>query len=414
MQSLRHAYYEAHKFVTTVMASEDKLSAVSKYLERQKLVRHRQKVADLHDLYDGKVAIVDYPPKFVTLGINGKCTFKCQFCVSHSPDCGEDEVASHQYKMNYDMEWDDFKRIVDMCKEAGVPHVHVAAAGEPFLHKDILPMLDYIIELYGSVSIQTDFVPKLFDRKKFVDEILDRKQYVEYITTDIFPRNQHNAIKVGSDFDYLLDCMERICKESDISFRVHNILTRSCWEGLEDLLRELHGRGIKFNQEVVNLVPHNFNDFTAENNIYLEGDDHITEALQRLKALGDELGIEVTVPKPWDRMSTPGEESCMNFWNRFQVIPSKHLEKDRWRGNVIPSQCNAVVLGKLWTLGDIFEYDNLIDFWNNDIVVEYRKRVIEGQLPDPGCVKCYKYCHRDPNGPATQSGRTIPIELNQG
>ena len=52
----------------------------------------------------------------------------------------------------------DFRRLVDLCYRARVPKVHICATGEPFLHHDILAMIDYVAARYGRASVQTKLV----------------------------------------------------------------------------------------------------------------------------------------------------------------------------------------------------------------------------------------------------------------
>ena len=119
-----------------------------------------------HRRFDGKKAVLDYPPFWVTVGITGNCTFKCEFCCSHCPESGSNNNTSHQYKIPFNMPIDDFKKIVTMCYNADVPHIHICGTGEPFLHPNILEFIDYLSEIYpNDVTLQTDFCKPLFEKK---------------------------------------------------------------------------------------------------------------------------------------------------------------------------------------------------------------------------------------------------------
>lgn len=357
------------------------------------LYRHlcARRIAILHNKYDGTKAVLDYPPSYVTVAIGGYCIYRCVYCASHCPDSGKNQYSNHQYKMNYWMHYDEFCRLVDMCYEAKVPHVHMVAAGEPFLHRDVLKMMDYLSERYGALTIQTDFDSRLFKKRQLLDAIVRRKDRILSITTDVFPSDIHNDIKLGSRYEHLMDAMEYLSLRTQIFFRLHLILTKETYKNVDLVLHDLHKRKIRAAYDIANLHPYGFNDFTSMRNVYLSKDAHITKSLVEAKSLGKQLGLEVNIPKPWDKSSGNEKGNCINFWSRFQVIPSKKLPKERWIGNVVPSQCNAAVMGTLFSLGNIFDYDNLMDFWNNEKIVKIREDLMRGRFPDPACEKCFKF-----------------------
>lgn len=346
-----------------------------------------------HKLFDGKKAFLDYPPLWVTIGITGNCTFKCEFCCSHCPDSGINSVTSHQYKIPFNMSFNDCKRIIDLCFQADVPHIHICGTGEPFLHPQILKIIDYLSGLYPhDVSLQTDFGKRLFQKKHYVDEIIKRKNHISRITTDIFPEEIHNKIKKGSDFQFLLDCMERISNETENKFDAHVVLNKFTYNGINELIRVMHSRNIRFTMNIVNIFPYGFNEFTSMENVYMSSDTEITHELENVRNLAKSLKISVKIPDPWNEENID-KKPCMMFWQKIQIMPSKKLPKIKWIGNAIPQQCNAVVCGELYSVGNILDYDNFMTFWNNKRLLTIRKQIIEGKIPDEACLNCYTGCY---------------------
>jgi len=343
----------------------------------------------MHKKYDGKIVNLPYPPYFVTIAICGYCMNSCKFCASHCIDSGRNVKSSHQYNIPYFLSYDEFCKIVDICYEGRVPHVHIVAAGEPFLHKDIFKMMDYLISKYIDITIQTNFDRRLFKSKPLVNEILKRKRFINSITTDIFAPDNHHEIKKGSDYQFVLSMIDEISKNSEIIFDVHTILTKTSYKNLDQIVLDLYKRNVKFKYSVVNLHPHNFNDYTSPKNVFLSDDIEIQEELDKLKKLSSKLGIQINIPRPWDKAWETNNGKCLTFWSRFQVIPDKNVPKEKWIGNVIPSQCNAVVIGNLCSLGNLFEFNNFMEFWNNKILLEIRSKLINGSYPDQVCETCY-------------------------
>ncbi|HUT22275.1 MAG TPA: radical SAM protein [Candidatus Bipolaricaulota bacterium] len=334
-----------------------------------------------------KKAVVSYPPRHVSIGVmGGACSFQCAFCAYHCPDAAQ---ISNVYKLPFTLSMEDFKKMVDMCYQSNVPHVHLTAGGEPFLCNDILKMIDYVIYVYGEVSLQTDFFKEIFEMKNYLDEILKRKKYISYITTDILSGDpaQHEQLKKGSDFKYLMDSMEYLSKNSKIKFKSHLIITKHNYLKLNDLIDEFAKRKINTMLEIVNLHPHGFNELTSKDSVYLSGDVEITEALSAAKAYGKEKGVKVLIPLPFDKK----EGRCGSFWTRFQTWPVKGNDPKRYGENVIIGGCNAVVLGDLSSLGYMFDYDNIMDLWNNERFVKIRKDLMNGIYPDKECANCQSY-----------------------
>lgn len=337
----------------------------------------------------GKIAKLPYPPRHISITITGACTNQCVYCCHHSLDSRDDPASKHLYNLKFTLSYGDFCRMVDMAYQARVPHIHIVAAGEPFLHKDIMKMMDYVIEKYGEVSFQSNFDKRIFEENNLVKAIVDRADYITYITTDILSSDpgKHQEIKKGSNYKDLLGIMQKIGKKTGILFDVHLILTRHNYQDMDKLVEDLYHRGINFRFSIVNLSPHNFNDFTAFDAVYESDDAEIEKELDKVKRICQKLGVPVSIPVPFDRPTS----KCGVFWSRLQAIPSWDIPKEKWIGNMIPGDCNAVVKGKIRSLGNIFDYDNLFDLWNNEVLVKIRRDLIHNKYPDKECQNCQNY-----------------------
>lgn len=348
----------------------------------RKLINHFN-----HFLFDGRIAKLHYPPKWVTIGIAGHCTFKCLFCCCHCPDAGKKEKIAHQYKIPYTLDFETYKRIVQMCVEAKVPHIHLCSMGEPFLHPQLMDFVDYLTSFYPrDISLQTDFAKNIFEKKRFVEKIIERRKHIRTITTDIFGEQDHNRVKSGSDFNFVLDCMEHLSRETTIKFNLFMILTKNSYKGVPELLEKLHRRRIKFKLHLTNLFPFGFNEFTSANNIYLSTDENISNELKKIREKAKKLNAKIRITPAWDTLK--GNARCLALWNKVQLLPTKKLPKSMWPGNAVPFQCPAVVIGDMFTIGNLLEFDDFMSFWNNDRLVSYRKMMLNGQMPDDECENC--------------------------
>ncbi|MBN2141014.1 MAG: radical SAM protein [Desulfovibrionaceae bacterium] len=74
-------------------------------------------------------------PLFVTFGFNDSCNLSCVHCYrQYNPDRDSKRVLT----------MDEVRRLVDECKEIGVPSLGLGTESELFLHKDVRAILEYI------------------------------------------------------------------------------------------------------------------------------------------------------------------------------------------------------------------------------------------------------------------------------
>jgi len=332
-----------------------------------------------------KKAVVSYPPRWITIGVTSACSNKCLFCSYHSHDARH---ASKVYNMPYMLTLNDFKRMVDMAWAGDVPRVHICGTGEPFFNPHILEMIDYAASVYGTSSVQSNFHPKLFEKGNFLEELLKRKDKLSSITTDFLSGDpkEHERIKKGSSYYDLLDKLSYINQNSDIFLDLHFLLTHLNYHSLIPLIEDFKKYELKnCYLNVVNLFSYDMNEFTSQNAVYTSKDQEITKVLHQAVLLGKEYGISVFIPEPADSSVW----DCDVFWQKVQLWPVQGNQKERYHENLIPHACRAVVLGELSSLGYLFDFETIMDFWNSERMVSIREGILSGKYPDKECQYCY-------------------------
>ena len=335
-----------------------------------------------------KKSILSYPPQWITIGVTSACDHKCLFCSYHGD---EGRNISKVHGLGYMLNLEQFKKIVDMAHMGGVPRIHICGTGEPFYNPDILNMIDYTIEKYGEVSIQTDFHQNLYEKNGYLDELIKRDKYIEYIATDILSGipEEHERIKVGSSYRSLMESLEYICNHSSIIIKVVVVLTKQNFKDLITMLDDLDQRKINYELLIVNLLSYDYSEFTSSKNVYSREDEEITNILNKITERMKRRGITAVIPRPKE-----DEEQCYVFWTEFQTWPTQGCKKERFIENMIPHACAAVVRGELSSLGYLFDYDSIMDAWNNPKLVEIRENMIHGIYPDEWCKKCMFNKHK--------------------
>jgi MoaA/NifB/PqqE/SkfB family radical SAM enzyme len=312
---------------------------------------------------------------------------RCTFCAYHSDDARGG--VSNVYNIPFKLRLDDFKRMVEICHEGRVPRVHICATGEPFLHSDILAMIDHMIEVCGYASVQTNFAQPLFTERGYLDEILRRRDFMVNITTDVLSGDPrvHEEMKRGSTYEDVLGAMEHLSARSDIPFEIHYIITKHNHRSICDLIDDLAKRRINCHLAIVNLHAYGFNEHTSRESLYLKRDTHITKALAEAKRHGVRRGIQVSIPQPADTVGN----LCEAFWSRIQTWPVEGIETGRRGENVIIGACTAVVNGGLNSLGYFLDYSDIMQLWNNDIFIRIRESLLSGEYPDEACRMCMRH-----------------------
>jgi MoaA/NifB/PqqE/SkfB family radical SAM enzyme len=362
--------------MTIILAKENLNDTLSEYHRRY--LRER-----------GKAAILSYPPRWMTIGITGACYFRCKYCVHHCPDVKNDpELENKFYKIPFHIKIEEFKNLVDFAYAGRIPRVHICATGEPFLHAEIFDMIDYVIEKYGDVSTQTDFGKQILGQTK-LDEIVARAKNITYITTDIISHNKkvHEGIKVGSDFDYLLDSLEYLSRKGGVLINVSHVLNKDYSRDIVKIPMLLRSRHIKFMLNIPNIYPYGINDVTQFNNLYFPEDANIKKELDDVREYCRDANIPCSIPEPY------GHSKCLAFWDKIQTMPLKTTSDNNpyWYAETACNFCNAFVRGGINTLGNIMQYENIMDFWNNPILVNIRSQLALNQFPELACAQCACY-----------------------
>lgn len=322
--------------------------------------------------------ILHYPPLWVTLGIISACTYSCAFCAYHSKDAKE---SSKIYNVPYIMPLEMAKKCIDFLHSGGVPKVHVCATGEPLLHRDFFSIIDYVIEKYGFVTFQSNLDRKLIEKRNALLKIKERENNIKSITIDLMG---NDAIKYGGNNEELYATLKELSATSIPLIYGNYLLVRSGCDDLENVVKDLARHKLRVTLSVNPVFPYGFNDFTAPENMWLPNDMEMNARLNEIRALAHSLGVKLAINFPPRKTSL----NCAVFWKKFQIWPTKGSDAGRL-DNVIPHGCSAVTLGDMASFGNLLDYKNVMELWNNNKFIAVRQKLLEGKFPDKECGKCH-------------------------
>lgn len=388
--------FENHSNEIILLASRKKRSEMLEIIEKEvKNLKpfvfeyNRMQAYHKHDKEYKKKSILSYPPLWITIGITSACKNHCLFCSYHGEDAKRN---SNTYGLPFMLAYNDFIKIVDMAKESGVPDIHICGTGEPFYNPEIINMIDYVIQKYGEVSLQTEFCKDLFEKKKYLDELIKRERYITYISTDVLSSKaeEHDAIKKGASYKELLEIMDYIGRNSSLIIRIVVIITKQNYKNIQGIIDDFLKRNVNLELLIVNLYSYDYSSYTSSDNVFTSKDLEIIKVLKDVEEYAKKRGIKIIIPRPADK-----EEDCYVFWREFQTWPVKGCDRERFAENMIPHACSAVVRGELNSIGYLFDYHTMIEAWNNKKLVQIRENMIKGIFPSDWCKRCYHYHKED-------------------
>jgi MoaA/NifB/PqqE/SkfB family radical SAM enzyme len=277
-----------------------------------------------------------------------------------------------------------FKQQVDFFYEGHCPHIHICAPGEPFLHDNILEMIDYVIDVYGEVSLQSNMNKVLYDKNNYLDEIIIRKKYISYLNLDVFSDEEgnFNNIKTGSSYNEYMNSI-KLLSDSGIQLNGCYILSKSNIKYFPSMIETMIEHKIKMTINVASIIAHGFNDFTSKDNVVDTSDVYVKRLFHTLSIMAAKNGINIISSFP-----KPGGRNCNVLWDKIQIWPTKFSDPHRIYENLIPHACNAVVLGDISSLGYVSDYSSLYELWNNEIIVAMRSKLLNDMAIDKCCLDC--------------------------
>lgn len=235
--------------------------------------------------------VLHSPPLWVTIGIISACAYHCKFCAYHSLDARH---ISKVYNVKFTMPLAEVKRIIDFLNVGKVPRIHICATGEPLLHKDFFPILDYVIATYGHVSFQSNFPLSCVQQQKAIQKIIERQKYISFITTDMMG----NSDIKGGENEELYETLAEISKTSIPQLQGNFLLTKQNLQDLELVVRAVHKHKLRMTLTAVPVFPHKMNKFTSIENTWQTWDMERAQTLKEIVALARSLNVHLTTPTP--------------------------------------------------------------------------------------------------------------------
>lgn len=323
---------------------------------------------------------VPWNPVWVTIVIESKCNYTCEYCLWHSRDTKRPYMKLH-------LSFDDFKRMVDILYDNHIAHIHLCATGEIFFNPEVFEMIAYVREKGMTCSIMTNAGSQM---SSLVEKIADSG--IDRFHTNIesgFPQ-EHEAIRKNSDWSVTIDNLRRLAelKKNKYKIYVDVMAMKSNHKSYKELMKICADIGVdevffSYLQPMSEDVAHGMNAMTSKDNMIQPDDNDILEYIGAAIALGRRMGLKVYEPRfPKFRNTV---QDCSTLWWKLMInLPHPDIPEDKWIGNV-SSNCMLTHFGGAISYGNMFDTP-FKDIWNGEIMKEYRKMLLSN-APEV-CQKC--------------------------
>lgn len=325
-------------------------------------------------------------PTYVQMEPVGQCNLRCQMCSIQFRQDGP------PYGPPAFMAFDVFTRTLDQLE--GLEELHLQGLGEPMMHPRFFEMVNYAARKGIKVSTNSNLTLLTARRaEQCLTSGLDcLHASIDGATAEIYER-----IRVRAHFDRVVGNLERLIELREQRgytlprVRMVMVIMRQNLHELPDLVRMAHRWAVEGL-----FVQHLCHDF-GETNLperylpmrdFVQGETLQGEDLQRIedyfgqaRAVADELGVDLRLPRPRPRIhppGTPGSVRCNWPWRGAYIS---------YQGSMMP--CCMISTPDRYTLGNLAAED-FTTAWNGPAYQEFRAQ-LDSEQPPEVCRSCSIY-----------------------
>ena len=314
----------------------------------------------------GRKVIVNWEPVFLEIYTTSRCNLNCAMCLTHSTK----HENTYGKRPSKDMELDIFKRILNKFNKALL--VELAGCGEPLLNKDLFQMAEYAsktMKMYVATVTNGTLVGQ------YKEQIVN--SYIDTINISI---NGYNSQEYTRLTGMPEECFGRIVKNITELVKLRNVRKNKrleIWisfiidshnykfiQQMVDLAQELGVNGASF----LHFIASPAEGFTPEERCIMTDNK---DAIREIKRLQDNKSSRIKIKvnlHPLDKKLISQSSKL-----KYCRLPFYILGVDG-EGNLGACSC------QIFNSSEDIKFDQK-DVWNNAYFQEFRKRLIETDLP---------------------------------
>lgn len=332
------------------------------------LNEEQKKNSDLNvkELSEGKLKLQSYPRRLV-FELTNACNLDCVMC-------GRNDVY---FKPTvFDVKWiDKFDKVLNQVEE-----VTLMGWGEPTMH----PNFVQILQKLDKYNVRKYFCTNGMKLGELKDVIFDNKVDIIAISLDGADAETNNRIRVGSDFDKIIDNLKYILKKKrklGVKYPYMNFVftaMKSNFHQIPDMVRLAYEVGI---EEVKIVYLTVFSDRMLNESLY-NCQQEVKKVFDEAAKVAEILNIKLKLPyiQGKDVGGNKYHKECYVAWRDF------FLGSD---GYIRPCMSTPI---KFFNIND---YEKFEAMWNSEDMIRFRERVNNSEKMNETCRKCYQssYCN---------------------
>ncbi|AFA49232.1 putative tungsten-containing aldehyde ferredoxin oxidoreductase cofactor-modifying protein [Acetobacterium woodii DSM 1030] len=324
-------------------------------------IQNKNSKLNISEINDDKEVLNSYPRRLV-FELTNLCNLSCVMCGRNDAEF-EPTV--------FDLDWmEKFNSVLKHVEE-----VTLMGWGEPTVH----PKFIKILEKMDKYNVRKYFCTNGMKLDEIKSALFDYNVDLIAVSLDGADAESNSKIRVGSDFDKIINSLKEIVKEkkernTDKPY-INFVFTamKSNLHQIPDMVRLTKKIGL---QELKVVYMTIFNERMLHESLYNSELD-ISRIFTQATELADKLDISIKLPhiQGEDIAENNYHKKCFVAWRDF------FLGSD---GYVRPCMSTPM---KLFNIND---YDDFDKMWNSKEYVDFRKRVNNNNLMDNSCKNCYQ------------------------
>ena len=371
------------------------------YLRKKKISylikRVRDNYLDLLGIFNGKYAFKG--PGVVQIDLTDRCNNNCIACWCNSPFLSKERLDRPKDTLPTNL----VKKLIAGISKIGTREIYFSGGGEPFMHPDILEIIEYAKKMGIICSINTNFT---LVNEKIIQKLIDLE--VEHLTVSIWAGSAdiYNALhpnKDGKDFYRIRDTLSYLNskKSSYPSVKIYNVICNINYHQIKQM--------IDFAQETAS----DFVEFTVIDTIPNATDKFILSELERESILRQFKEIKEEYQKGRNN-HRPTLINLEHFLRRLSNLDAQKAQYDSqfidnmpcyvgWLfARIMPNgDVNSCLKSHRFPIGNI-RRQSFKQIWNSQKQIYFREKALRATKNDPffaligndpNCkTGCYKSC----------------------
>ena len=313
--------------------------------------------------------VVDYLPIQMDIENVSRCNFRCTMC----------QVSKwHKGKRSRDMTLQEFKDLVE--QQFGLIEIKLQGMGEPLLAGDVFfEMIRYARERH--IWVRTTVNGSLLHLNDNYKKLIDSDVCEVHISIDAPTKETFEAIRHGSKFErvtknarLLNDYAKSVGKHRT---RMWGVVQRSMFHALDQMPKLAADLGFARLSLSLDLNDWGQDTWREFNDTQDMQDAFDLDTAHRLRACGEELGVEVTFFSLDEKFDTSSPETLCHWpFERLYIASDMR---------VVP--CCMIANPDVMEIGSAYDIGAM---WNSQVMRDFRGAHLSGAIPDI-CKSCYKH-----------------------